>query len=654
MGRRATAPSPFPTGKAHLSALFERVRLLLTRHIVRYWYRLTDSVGEINTLCVSLDEVRRSLAPSPSGAPPGEGARLPTLAEVEAELGAHAVALARRVEASQAAGVALPAETLRARLALDPLGFDLVMLLAALQLDVGLHRLATFAWADFALKQPSLGFAAEVIALGDASLRDRVLACASPGHRLLGLHVIEPIQDQGWGAETPELFLRLRLSARVVAALLDRPSPLEGTSPGDSPQAHDALDLYCRLLDAPQPLAALGQPPEVGVLFARAQANAQRVRDVLASRAELIGERVAVISFIGSLSADHASVAAACAPGRLALEVRLAAVFAQQPEPLSLSRERVESLLARALREAALLDATPVILLDDLFDRLSSPDPIIAALSRLLPLVASAQRGGLGGLVVLSLRDMHPRLRHALGPCAVIKLATPTPRRRAGLWAAALRDLGVQARAEATLDELANRYPIGALDIRESVRSAAFEASLAGASLPAAQDPSPPLTVTTAQLHRAVRERIAHKLGALAEPVSSALGWHDVILSDELRSRLQEMVNYGRNERRVFDDWGFGRLQSYGRGLTALFSGPPGTGKTLCAAVIAREIGLEAYFRVDLSRIVDKYIGETEKNLARVFDEAERSNALLLFDEADSLFAKRTGVKSKQRSLRQP
>src|SRR5262249_2127959 len=99
------------------------------------------------------------------------------------------------------------------------------------------------------------------------------------------------------------------------------------------------------------------------------------------------------------------------------------------------------------------------------------------------------------------------------------------------------------------------------------------------------------------------------------------------------------------NAEQVYDKWGFAAKHGVAQGISALFSGPPGTGKTMCAGVIARELDMEL-FRVDLSRVVSKWIGETEKNLSRVFDEAERSHAVLLFDEADSLFAKRTEVKS--------
>jgi SpoVK/Ycf46/Vps4 family AAA+-type ATPase len=98
-------------------------------------------------------------------------------------------------------------------------------------------------------------------------------------------------------------------------------------------------------------------------------------------------------------------------------------------------------------------------------------------------------------------------------------------------------------------------------------------------------------------------------------------------------------------EKVVMDQWGFSRRFSYGRGLSALFSGPPGTGKTMIAGLIAKELGLEL-FRVDLSRVVSKWVGETEKNLGTAFDEAHNARAILLFDEADALFGKRTEVRS--------
>ena len=151
--------------------------------------------------------------------------------------------------------------------------------------------------------------------------------------------------------------------------------------------------------------------------------------------------------------------------------------------------------------------------------------------------------------------------------------------------------------------------------------------------------------ITEEHLVDVIRSRLAHRLGALASSVHTTLKWDDVILPDEVLAPVFEFLNYAAHREQVFHSWGFDRKLPYGRGLSALFSGPPGTGKTMICSLLAKELGLELY-RIDLSQVVNKYIGETEKNLGRVFDEASRGQVMLLFDEADSMFAKRTEVKS--------
>ena len=118
-----------------------------------------------------------------------------------------------------------------------------------------------------------------------------------------------------------------------------------------------------------------------------------------------------------------------------------------------------------------------------------------------------------------------------------------------------------------------------------------------------------------------------------------------VILPEATAKTVREILDFARFQRKVLDDWGYRQCSAYGNSLSILFTGPPGTGKTLLATAMAHELG-KILYRVDLSRIVDKYVGETEKNLAKIFDEAAKAQAILLFDEADSLFAKRTDVKS--------
>ncbi|MEV6588578.1 ATP-binding protein [Streptomyces acidicola] len=131
------------------------------------------------------------------------------------------------------------------------------------------------------------------------------------------------------------------------------------------------------------------------------------------------------------------------------------------------------------------------------------------------------------------------------------------------------------------------------------------------------------------------------ELGRRIEPEA---GWHDLVLHDRQTSVLREIVAHVRQRPTVHQEWGFAGTLRRGLGVTALFAGGSGTGKTLAAEVMAKELGLDLFI-VDLSQVVSKYIGETEKNLRRVFDAAERGGALLLFDEADALFGKRSEVK---------
>jgi SpoVK/Ycf46/Vps4 family AAA+-type ATPase len=134
------------------------------------------------------------------------------------------------------------------------------------------------------------------------------------------------------------------------------------------------------------------------------------------------------------------------------------------------------------------------------------------------------------------------------------------------------------------------------------------------------------------------------RLGALARKLSPRKGWEDITLPEHAMEQLREICAQVKHRRTVYVEWGFGRKQTLGKGLCVLFYGSSGTGKTLAVEVMARELKLEA-FKIDLSTVVSKYIGETEKNLSRVFQEAETGNAILFFDEADALFGKRSEVK---------
>ena len=144
-----------------------------------------------------------------------------------------------------------------------------------------------------------------------------------------------------------------------------------------------------------------------------------------------------------------------------------------------------------------------------------------------------------------------------------------------------------------------------------------------------------------AAAERAARAITSDRLSDIADRLSTTLSWDDLILPEDARAGVDEIWRAAAARRTVYESWGFEARTPYGRAISAIFTGPPGTGKTMVATLIARQLGIELY-RVDLSRLVDKYIGETEKHLATLFAEAERGRCVLLFDEADAIFGKRT------------
>ena len=197
---------------------------------------------------------------------------------------------------------------------------------------------------------------------------------------------------------------------------------------------------------------------------------------------------------------------------------------------------------------------------------------------------------------------------------------------RTGLWSMALARNGVEVRVE-DVAAVASMFGLGPAQI-----------SAAAASV--ARTPHHDLHALT----QAARERAAVGFDGLVERVAPTYTWGDLVLPTGTMARVRELAAAVRLRRQVFDEWSLGRLVGGHSSVRALFAGPSGTGKTMSAAVLARELGLELH-RVDLSALVSKYIGETEKNLAKVFTAAEQSAAILFFDEADALFGKRTEVK---------
>jgi SpoVK/Ycf46/Vps4 family AAA+-type ATPase len=211
---------------------------------------------------------------------------------------------------------------------------------------------------------------------------------------------------------------------------------------------------------------------------------------------------------------------------------------------------------------------------------------------------------------------------------------TRVPIRRR-IWERLLADRSVRVAPE-DLDALAGRFRLGPLQISDAVATAVAHAGWRTGK--ALAEP------TRAELFAAARGQSGHGLTGLARRIEPAYAWDDLVLPLDSLTQLHDLCQRVALRERVLNEWGFQQALSRGRGTTALFTGPPGTGKTMAAEVIARDLGLDL-FAIDLSTVISKYIGETEKNLERVFSAAADADAILLFDEADALFGKRSEVR---------
>ncbi|MBT8438965.1 MAG: AAA family ATPase, partial [Gammaproteobacteria bacterium] len=219
-------------------------------------------------------------------------------------------------------------------------------------------------------------------------------------------------------------------------------------------------------------------------------------------------------------------------------------------------------------------------------------------------------------------------------PLLVIDVPLPDAQQRANVWQQALLANQIQYE-QRELIQLASKYKLTPGKITEAAGTASRLAHWHDAKM---------AEISLKELHEACRLHSNQKLSELARKIPPKYRWRDIVLPQDRLEQLRDICHFVKYRSRVYEEWGFDHKLALGKGLNVLFAGPSGTGKTMAADIIAGELGLDLY-KIDLSTVVSKYIGETEKNLSRIFSEAETSNAILFFDEADSLFGKRSEVK---------
>jgi AAA+ superfamily predicted ATPase len=216
-------------------------------------------------------------------------------------------------------------------------------------------------------------------------------------------------------------------------------------------------------------------------------------------------------------------------------------------------------------------------------------------------------------------------------PNITVAVGRSSTEERVGAWADALGRRGWDTNKA---DLVAERfYSVGGTTIERVLERAAAEAG--------GQEP------TVEKIWAAAREAARPEFSGLAQKIVPRYRWKDLILPDKIMGQLKHLENYLAQQETVMNKWGGQKIRPRGYGIKALFSGGPGTGKTMCAEVIAGSLGFDL-FKVDLSSVISRWVGETEKNLKEIFDAAEGGGSVILFDEADALFGSRGDVKSAQ------
>lgn len=309
--------------------------------------------------------------------------------------------------------------------------------------------------------------------------------------------------------------------------------------------------------------------------------------------------------------------------GKTELSRRIAAYCGRQLltfDPNLAEQGTLEDMLRKAMREALLRGAVLYIgplrgtLLDDNARELAK------------------RLHDYPSMLILGVEGMQPprvRVEHSMQE---VEITLPSEPVRLALWESAISQ--PLRGPDLSLPSIARAFHLTPGEIFDTARESEELAAV-----------TPGGSVSHEDLRRGIDRRLRNELGEMARRINVSARWEDLILAQEDLDRINEFISRSKLAHRVYNEWGFGQRIGYGKGMIALFSGPPGTGKTMLAGIIAKELDLDVY-QVDLAQVVSKWVGETEKQLGKVFDQAERAHAVLLFDEADSLFAKRTEVKS--------
>jgi SpoVK/Ycf46/Vps4 family AAA+-type ATPase len=588
----------FANSSEHLLAELGRLELMLQRQVL--WLRAAHLLTEDEYRGLYIPDVQVDallggkirLGEQPAADATTEASRSLTalIEHVQAENDAM-------IQASRAAGVRLPLVTLAETFSLTRFEIDVLLLCVAPELELGYETLYAYVQNDITRKHPTVDLALRLLC---PTLEDR-LACAAyfdPQAALLGHHLIRLCDDpQDREPALPARFMKV--DQRIVDYLLER-----GT-------LDERLAGFTRVAISTRALADLALPPD---LVAQLEAIVRRYASGRLDKPR------GVFFFYGPYGVGkQAAAESICAAlGAPLLAVDLSAALAGGTPP--------PTLLALLRREAVLRGAGVYLAHGE---ALLGAQQELAHAARL----ADALQGFPGPLFIGSETDWQPEV----GAAHWLSFEFPMPafQLRVQIWQQALGNSSDQLNGNGAVADLASKFRLSGEQIRDAVRYAADLAALR---------PNGAVGITLDDLHAAARAQSSQGLRHLAQKVEPIHTWADIVLPPRASQQLQEVYASVKYRHVVYSRWGFDRKLALGKGLNVLFAGASGTGKTMAAGILAAELKLDLY-KIDLPSVVSKYIGETEKNLDRIFNAAGASNAILFFDEADALFGKRSEVK---------
>ncbi len=594
--------SPIELNFRYLQSELARIDLLIRRQVFRWQIAGQDPNDSFRGLYVSDSEatalLNRSLASNWAefAGPQPEGEK-----EFDQALEAAAQESRKFVQSAKAQGLTLRLVHLQSILELDPLELDTFLICAAPSLDLRYERLYGYLQDDVTRKRPTINLILDLLC-PPGEERMASLMHFNAQSPLFRRRLLETGSENNSGLlpNQPALSQPLNVDESVVSWLLGEYHP------------RSDLNAYVSLRPAETASAGTNHFLAAGL-----------DQETCAYLVEMAAQDPVVVFHGADLtSQDTAARLLSSQAGKPLLDIWLPVPDA---EGRTYGEERLsaEEVLRLALRDALLNGAIPFV---RNWEAVLSPDGVPAA--AVLKEICQFPR-----LAIISGRPGW-RAGGMDRPRSLVWLEFPIPAypQRRDLWQHHMSQSGLPVSEPVDLEGLAGQFLLTAGQIRDAVAYARDRVSQY--NVPFGNE----------QLFAAARLYSNPRLSSLARKINSRYSWGDIVLPADQISLLHEIVNTVRQRPRVLDEWGVGIKLASSRGVTVLFAGPPGTGKTMAAEVMARELGLDLY-KIDLSTVVSKYIGETEKNLERIFNEAEASNAILFFDEADALFGKRSEVR---------